>query len=130
VDGVERAGETIGEIFVDDGELSVPAVFVVTGELCIRAEVFVAGAAVPALSAGMAEPGDAGAVAGGESDGAGALRVDLADDLVSGDNMGALRWEFSLEDVEVGTADTARLDAERDLARTGDGGGDIGQRQG
>jgi hypothetical protein len=129
VNGVERAGQTIGEVFVDDGELRISAVFVVTGDSRVRAEVFVAGAAVPALAAGESEPGDAGAFAGGESRGARAQRIHLPDDLVAGDDVGTKRWELSFADVEVGSADGAGLDSEADLVRAGNGSGDVAQRQ-
>ena len=120
-------GEAVGG--VGDGELGVAAVQRVAGEARRVAQVLAAGAAVGAGAAGVAEPGDADAPADGERGGAGAAGQHLAHDLVAGDQGQLGMRQLAVDDVQVGAADRAGLDPHQDLARAGDGVGELGRAQ-
>jgi hypothetical protein len=62
--------------------------------------------------------GDADPRAGLEADPL-ADRVDAADNLMSRHNRQLGVWQFAIDDVEVGAADTASLDPNANLARSG-----------
>ena len=120
-------GKTVGDpvrvALVDDRGLGVPAVVVPSRERRLRAQVLVAASAELAPSARARQPGDADPVAQGETRGVGAERVDDADHLVAGDDVGAMDGQVSFGDVEIGPAHAARRHLHPDLtrARVGEG---------
>src|SRR5262249_39962971 len=126
VDGRERRLQAEGEGLVGDGHLGVAAGELVAGEARVRAEVLTARLTEAALSAGPAEPGEAGALADGESARAGADRDDLADALMAEDQRQRRLGELTVDDVEVGATDAAGEDAEQDLSGTGERLGNLG----
>ncbi|GAB3459999.1 hypothetical protein GCM10027398_00860 [Azotobacter salinestris] len=77
----------------------------VTGELRRVAEVFRVVPAVPALAAGVPQPGDADPLAERETLDARPNGVHPADDLVAGDD--THRRQFAVDHVQVGTAHPA-----------------------
>ena len=120
-------GEAVGG--VGDGELGIAAVQRVAGEAGRVAQVLVAGAAIGAGAAGVAEPGDADPPADGERGGARAAGQHLAHDLVAGDQRQLGVRQLAVDDVQIGAADRAGLDPHQDLARAGDGVGEPGRAQ-
>ena len=71
--------------------------------------------AVGTGAAGMAEPGNADAPSGPERRHAVAGPVDDADDLVTGHDRQTRIRQLAVDDVQVGPADAAGLDADQDL---------------
>src|SRR5262245_46965999 len=63
--------------------------------------------AVRTAPAGVAEPRDAHAFAQAERGGAGAERIDLADDLMTGDDRELRTRQISIDDVQARAADPA-----------------------
>ena len=90
----------------------------VAGEQRRIAQVFLASPAIGASPVGVAEPSDADARARFEVDPL-ADGVDAADDLMSRHNGQLGVRQFAVDDVEVGAADSAGLDSNANLARSG-----------
>src|SRR5262245_9922467 len=82
------------------------------------AEILVTVAAVVADAAGLAQPGDADAVADLPAATAGAERIDNADDLVPRHDARLLRRQLTLHDVQIGTTDAAHRDPHANLGRS------------
>ena len=99
--------QAVGEVGRRDGVLGVPAVGVPARVARVRAEVLGPAPAVPALPAGVAQPGDAGQITLGPAGHAGADRGHLPDDLVAGHDLRPVRREVTLDHVQVGAADRA-----------------------
>src|SRR5439155_20464309 len=97
-----------------DGQLRVAAVDLIAGEARPVAEVLAAGAAVAALAARPAEPGNADAIRRLE---ARAARDDAADGLVAGDERQLRLGQLAVGGVQVGAAHAARRDRAGRLAR-------------
>src|SRR6185437_8059756 len=117
VDGVERVGDRDGEAAVDAdgrGEASVAAD---AGGLGLGAEMLFAGAAPLADAAGVCLPADADALAYRGAVDVGADRGDGADDLVAGDERVAADAPVVVDEMDVGVADAAMLDADLDVVR-------------
>ena len=101
---------------VGDGVLREAAVELIAREAGALAEVLAAAQAVAALAARPAEPGHADALAGREGVNSVPGADHGSDDLVPG-HEGQLRLsELAVDDVQVGTADAARVDADEHLA--------------
>ena len=94
-----------------------PAVVVPAREARRDAEVLVAAPAVRAHAARVAQPRDADPLADREACRARTERVDRADDLVAGNDVGPARREVALGEVQVGAADAAHVDPHAQLAR-------------
>src|SRR5215212_2533952 len=109
--------EDIGR--VRNGELRKAAVARVAREQRIVAEVLVTRGAVGALPAGVAEPGNADALARREPLRPSPERIDDAHDLVAGDQRQFRMLEVALHDVEVRAAHRAGLDPHADFAGPG-----------
>jgi len=92
---------------------------VVAGEAGAAAEVFVLAAAVRACAAGLVQPGDADACAEVEARGSFAARDDAPDGLVSRRDRQHRQVDLALDDVDVGSAQSAAGDVEHDLAGAG-----------
>ena len=69
----------------------------------------------------MREPGDADPFADGEALDAGAELLDDADDLVAGNDRQPLVRQLAVDDMQIGAADAAGLDADQHLAGPGAG---------
>ena len=107
-----------GEALVDCGQLGVAAVNVVAGEPCPQTEVLAAREAVAALTVRPTEPGDADAVAFPEAIRAVSPRDHRSDHLVPRDERQLGTVELPVDDVEVGAAHPARVDADQHIAVT------------
>src|ERR1700729_1396 len=94
----------------------VTAVTGIAGEQRRIAQVFASAPAIGASPVGVAEPSDADARAGLEAHPF-ADRLDAANDFVSRHNGQLGVWQFAVDDVQVGTADTASLDPYANLSR-------------
>lgn len=112
-------GERIGVVRRDEGRRGEAAVGVPAGVPGGRAEVLAAGAAVPAPAAGAPQPGPAGPVADPEPGDRVAGGGHPADDLVPRYGLRAPRRQVPLGQVQIRTADPARLDVEQQLPRAG-----------
>ncbi len=73
------------------------------------------------MAAGAPEPGDADAAAGREARHAGAHGRDATHDLVAGDDRELRLRQFAVDDVKIGSAHPAGLDAQQEFAGTGRG---------
>jgi hypothetical protein len=113
-EAVAGVGDGVG------GETTVPGI---AGEERRIAEVFHAVAAIAADPAGVAEPGNADALADREPGDAGAERVDTADDLMTRDDRITDVGQFAVDDMKVGAADTAGAHPHPDFIRPGIGRG-------
>ena len=125
----ERVRHGEAEARVGDGELRVPARQLIPGEARVRAEVLPAGRARAADAARPPEPRHADPVADRRAFGALAERVDHADDLMPEDEGQDRFGEVAVDDMEVGAADPADMDAEPHLARARLGVGQLGGAQ-
>ena len=123
-------GEREAEGGVGDGELGVAAVQRVAGEARRVAQVLPARAAVGAGPAGVAEPRDADAATGRERGWRPTPQaIDLAHDLVAGDQRQLGMRQFAVDHVQIGPADGAGPDPHQNLARAGDRVGDLRRAQ-
>ena len=95
----------------------VAAVAGVAGELGMVAEILAAVVAIEAMPAGVREPGNADPLADREAFDAGAEPLDEADDLVAGNDRQPLVRQLAVDDVQIGAADAAGLDADQQLRR-------------
>src|SRR5471032_1279677 len=109
-------GQLEGVVGVGDGVVRVAAVHVIAGESRAAAQVLATAGAVRARAAGVAEPGDADAIAGMQMRHAVAHDLDYPDDLVSGDDRDLDGRQFTVEDVEIGPADAAGAHAHQHFA--------------
>ena len=109
-DREEVRRQRIAVALVRERVLGVAAVAVVTRELRAVAEVLLAGAAVAAVAVGPTEPRNADATP---------FADDLADDLVADHERQLRPSQLAVDDVEIRPADTACLDANDELARSG-----------
>ncbi len=125
----ERVREGEAEARVRDGEFRVPARQLIPGEARVRAEVLPAGRARAADAARPSEPRHADPVADRQAFGALAERVDHADDLMPEDEGEDRFGEVAVDDMEVGAADPADMDAEPHLVRARLGVGQLGGAQ-
>ena len=112
----QRRGHAIHERRRRHGVLGEAAVHVPAGEARLEAEVLVAARAEAARAAGAVQPGDPDAIAGAPRRDARPAARDAADHLMTGHDLRALRRELALDDVQVGAADAAHLDAHQHLA--------------
>src|SRR5207302_3707561 len=124
----EDLRELVGVGLVDDRILRVAAVVVPSGEAGLEAQVLSACGAEAAHAAGMAQPGDAGPVPNGEPLGLGPEGVDLAHDLMAGNDAGALGRQIALGQVQIGPAHAAARDADADLVARWLGDGPVDER--
>jgi hypothetical protein len=113
------AGQREAVALVRHDPLRVPAVQVIPGELRLLAEVLPPRAAVAARPVRPAEPRDTDPVPRGEPIRSGAGPDHTADDLMAGRQRQLRLGELPVDDVEVGPADAAGGDLERDLTTTG-----------
>jgi hypothetical protein len=81
------------------------------------AQIFTAARAKSADATGVAQPGDADALASVQIEDAGADRIDPADDFVTRDDRDLRVWQFAIDDMQVCSADTAGRDPHSDLTR-------------
>src|SRR5262249_13817225 len=93
------------------------------------AEILPAGTAPPALPARVAQPCDAGPIAGAEPHARRADRVDRAHDLVAGHDCGMLRRALADPEVPVGASHAARRDAHTDRVGCRFGHGALDERE-
>jgi hypothetical protein len=115
--GVEGERDAVGRL--GDDVRREAAVAAVAGEHRPVAEVL---GAVPAVRAGAArvpEPWHADALADGWCIEAAADAIDDADDLVAGNDRQSRQAKLAVDDVQIGAADRARLDAKTHLAGAG-----------
>ncbi len=132
----ERRGGDRVEVFVQGkGESSVgdrmgrePAVARVAGEQRRIAQVLSPAGAIGAMSARMAELGDADARAEREIN-AGAGRLDPADDLMSRDDRQFWSGEVAVDHMQLGAANAAGLDPNPNLPGPGPGFGPLLQQE-
>jgi hypothetical protein len=103
---------------VGNRKLRVAAVQVVAGEAGAQAEVLAAAAAEAAVAVRPAEPGDADALAGLELHPF-TRGVHDSDDLMAEDERQLRFGQLAVDDVQVGPADAAGLDANANLAVPG-----------
>jgi|SRR5208337_1168543 len=111
---VELIGKREREIGANDGEFSIAAICGVTGECGCIAKIFEAEATVLAGTIGSSHPGNAYTGADGEI-----IRRSgyyFSDNLMSGDDSGAARWQVALNDVQVGAAYSTGTYPQQDLA--------------
>src|SRR5262249_9582394 len=113
------------EALVGERVFGVAAVAVKAGEARAITEVLASLAAVIAFAAAPAEPGNADTLTYRKPLRAFAARDHGADDLVSGDDRQAPAFQLAVGDVQVGAAHAAGPHLEQDLARTGNGYGDL-----
>ncbi len=119
-------GDGQAEALVGDGVLGVTAVDGVAGKLGIVAEIFLAILAIRTSAAGPAQPGDADAVADFKLNDAIAPLRHFADDLMAEDERQFGLRQFAVDNVQIGAADGAGVDADQELARAGAWCGDCG----
>ena len=117
VDAVRHADDEVRRCLDELGEAAVDRV---AGVPLLGAERLPAGDAVIAAAAGIAEPGHGDAVAERDLRDAGAELLDDADALVAGyEGRRRLDRPVAVRRVDVGVAETGRLDPDEDLARAG-----------
>src|SRR5205807_224125 len=115
---VEALGYVVGEGLLHYGPLRVPTVGVPAREPRVDAQVLRPPQAVAADAAGVPQPGDTDAGAHREAGGARAQGLDVAHDLVPGDDGGTLGEQVALGQVQVGAAHPAGGHTDPDLARS------------
>ena len=116
-------GDGKAEALVRDDLLGVAAVELIAGEARAVAQVLPPAQAVTTLAVGPAKPGDADALAGGE---AGPAFGHSPDDLVPGDERQLRVGQLAVDDVEIGSADAARVHGDQHLTGLRDGHGELG----
>ncbi len=116
--GSSVVGEGKDESRVGDRMGGEAAVARIAGEERMFAEVLARASAIGASPVGMAEPGHADAEPKRERD-AFARRLDSAHDLMSRHDRQLGVGEFAVDDVQVGAANPAGLDAHANLPRAG-----------
>jgi hypothetical protein len=109
---------------IGDRVLGIAAVDRIAGETRALAEILAPGAAIGARAAGEAEPGHADAHPRLQAAHTLAERLNVADDLMPGNQRQLGFRQLAVDDVEIGAADAASGDAQPHLLRTG-----LGQRQ-
>ncbi len=115
--GVAIVGEAHGECGLGDDVGGVAAVAVVAGEGWIVAQVLAPLATIGAVTAGASEPGDANPCADGEALDLRARLRHPANDLVTGHDRRPHVGQFAVDEMQVGAADAARLDADQEFRR-------------
>ena len=113
---VAAVGQPNHETGVGNDMAGIAAVARVAGKERLVAQVFPAFAAVPAMAASSAEPGNADAHAVREPSDAAADGVDPADDFVAGHDGEFWIRQFAVDDMEVGAANPAGGDPNPHLA--------------
>jgi hypothetical protein len=109
-------GHGVGVRLGDLDLLGEAAVFVVSREARVLAEVLVAALAVRAGLAGLVQPGEADAVAFLEALGVFPGSCDAADDLVTRHDGQDGERDLPLADMDVGAAEPAALDVDHDFS--------------
>ena len=105
----KRFGNGYAVALIRDGELGVPAVERVAGELRLDAQIFPARAAIEAFATGPAEPWDADALSDTEQALARSPHAsDAADDLVAQDERKLGVGQLAVDHVQVRAADVAQ----------------------
>src|SRR3954451_18391633 len=104
---------------VGDGALGVTAVDRIAREARFIAEIFPRRQAVAAMSAGVADPRHAHAVANGEPRHARAQPGYGADDFVARNDRLFRMIEFAIDQMKIGAAHAARMNIYQDLAGSG-----------
>src|SRR6266404_906833 len=101
---------------VDDGELGVTPIDGIAGEFCAIAKVLAVGSAISAFTIRPAEPRNAETFAKGKSLNAFADFFDAANDLVPGNKRQFRIGQFSIDQMQIGAANRARLNADEQLS--------------
>ena len=112
---VERCRKWKYEVSPRQRIFCITAIYRVAGEDGSIAKVLHASAAVPTCSVGAANPRNSNARSGRKVCG-GAFH-DVADNLMSGNQVLAARRKFAFHNMQVGTANTAGADFQQDMAR-------------
>jgi len=110
--GLQRQRQRNAEGGFGDDVRRIAAVAPVAGEDRRVAQVLVRHPAVVAVTARVAEPRHADPAADQRRIDAGSHPLDRADDLVPGDERQPRQWQLAVDDVQVGAADRAGLDAQ------------------
>jgi len=110
-------GDGKAEISAGDDGVGVAPVAGPPGEGRRVAQVFGARKAIAAPAAGLAEPGDAPAVADGDALDARPHRIHTPDDLMAGNERAASLGQVAIDHMKVGAADAAGADPQPQLAR-------------
>ena len=108
-------GDRVGEVLMDDCELSITPVDVVPRKEGVGAQVLPVGGAELTLAAGAVEPGDPHPLPEVETVGPTPQVLDHADDLVTGGQWRLVGGQLSLDDVEIGATDPTGGDLDPDL---------------
>ena len=111
--------EREGEARVGDRRRREAAVAGVAGEQRVIAQIFAVPDAIGADAAGVAEPGNADALAHLQPLDPGADRIDPADDLVARDDRHLRVGQFAIDDMQIGAADAAGGHLHANFARSG-----------
>ena len=114
---VHRYGKAVA--LVGDGVFRIAAVQLIPGEAGVIAQVLTSGETVAANTARVAQPGHSHPVADGKALHARAQLGHGADNFVPGDERQFGLRELAVNDVQIGTADTAGVDAEQQLTASG-----------
>jgi len=112
---VEGVGKAVDEVRAGERVLGVASVDRISGEGGSVAQIFESSFAIGAGSVHATEPGYSNP--GAERQIGGGSFNDLAYDLMTGDQRAAERCEFAFNDMEVGPADSAGADAQKNLPR-------------
>src|SRR5258706_14946893 len=99
-------------IRIGDDKFCVPAVAVVTGKLRVITQVFVFLDAIATMTASTTEPGYANPTTFGEVRCRSTLFNNFADNFMSQNKRRMMRWKFTIQNMQVSTTNTTRLNAQ------------------
>jgi hypothetical protein len=100
-----------------DGVVAIPAIDIVAREQRPVAKVLAPRATISAVTAGLAKPGDADALSDPKSIHSGAECGNTTDDFMAWYQRQLRLRKLSVDDVQIRSANAARIDVDRDFAR-------------